>query len=380
MRGPGRGRGREMVSMHDAYMERAIELALRGGKYVRPNPMVGAVLVKNGRIIGEGWHRKYGGAHAEVEAIRDAGADARDATLYVTLEPCNHHGKTPPCTGAIIEAGISEVVIGTPDPNPDVVGGGMARLERQGIRATVGILGDRCAKLLQVFTVNSLENRPFIQLKLAQTLDGCIALSDGSSKWITGAPARQRVHEMRAFTDAILVGAGTVRTDDPMLNVRDADGESPRRIVISNSLDIPSSSNILTDEDAGSTIIVYPESLSDDNPDRIERLKNSAASLMGIAAPPKTGEFLHTALESLFKIGIYHIMVEGGSATLSSFVQAGLFDRIDCFIAPKIFGGGLRSFKAAEALFGLGENWLSFEEPEMIGEDILLTLYPKQGN
>jgi len=229
------------------FMERALALAARGRGMVSPNPMVGAVVVNGGAVVGEGWHRKAGGPHAEVFAFREAGERAKGATLYVTLEPCCHHGKTPPCTDLVIGSGIARVVTAMRDDNPLVCGKGCAQLAAAGIAVEVGLMEKEARRLNESFLTFIRTGRPFVTVKLASTLDGFIADSAGKSAWITGPEARKLVHRWRAWSDAVLVGAGTVLADDPRLTVRDAEGSDPLRVVVDSHLRTPPGAKVVGD-------------------------------------------------------------------------------------------------------------------------------------
>ncbi len=242
--------------MADAeFMRAALRLARRGLGRTIPNPPVGAVVVKGGRIVGRGFHRRAGGDHAEVEAIRDAGRRASGATLYVTLEPCNHTGRTPPCTAAVLESGFSRVVVGTRDPNPDVRGGGLARLRRHEIEVVEGVEGDLCRELIRPFAKRITSGMPLVTLKLAATLDGRIATRTGESRWISGERSRAMVHRWRDEMDAVMVGAGTVIEDDPELTCRRPRGRDPLRVVVDGRLRIPLGARVLTKDLASGTLI-----------------------------------------------------------------------------------------------------------------------------
>ena len=240
------------------FMETALELAARGAGYTSPNPMVGAVVVRNGAIVGQGWHRKAGGPHAEVHAIDDAGERARGATLFVTLEPCNHIGRTPPCTLKILSAGIRHVVMAMADPNPDVRGGGADFLINNGITVETGVCEDQARRLNEIFIKYIQTKRPFVILKCAATLDGRIATRTGDSRWVTGEASRNYVHELRHRMDAIMVGINTVKTDNPHLTTRleGKTGVDPVRIILDTNLSIPEDANVLQIPSAADTIIV----------------------------------------------------------------------------------------------------------------------------
>lgn len=304
------------------FMARALVLAERGRGTTNPNPVVGAVIVRGGRIVAEGFHRRAGQAHAEVNALAALRGAARGATLYVTLEPCSHTGRTGPCTEAILAArpaGPARVVVGCRDPNPIVDGRGIARLRRAGLRVDVGCLEDECRAAIAGYAIWVREHRPLVTLKAAATLDGFIAEAAPRRRrapvWITGAQARREVHEMRAAHDAILVGAGTVRADDPQLTVRLPGrrvAHAPLRVVLAGRRSLP----------------------------RRARVLDGAAPTLTIRDP--SGRVaLKAALEVLAARGIQSLLVEGGAAIHGAFIAAGLVDRVALFLAPKLLGGGL---------------------------------------
>ena len=318
-------------------MKRALELALRGLRRTSPNPMVGCVIVKDGRIIGEGWHHECGHPHAEIEALNDAhshGEDVRGSTVYVTLEPCSHYGKTPPCANRLAGEGAAEVVIAMSDPNPKVNGKGLAVLRSAGITVTELPEFEAAAKWLnRGFVFVHKYGRPFVTLKAAMSLDGRMCLANGSSKWITGIEARTEAHRIRAENDAVLVGAGTVRADDPELTVRDVAGINPLRVVLG---EIPDTAKI------------YGKCLMMDGAD------------------------LHGTLHDLAARGVNTLMVEGGPAVISSFLREGLADYVKVFVSPRIFGEGKgldvgRGFASVQDAFRLEGM-----KATMFGEDILL--------
>ena len=300
-------------------MERALALAERGRGTTNPNPVVGAVIVRGGRIVAEGFHRRAGQAHAEVNALGALRGGARGATLYVTLEPCNHTGRTGPCTEAILAARPVRVVVGCRDPNPIVDGRGIARLRRAGLRVDVGCLEDECRAAIAGYAIWVREHRPLVTLKAAATLDGFIAETAPRRRrapvWITGKQARRAAHQLRAAHDAILVGAGTVRADDPQLTVRLPGGRAalaPLRVVLAGRRSLPKRARVL----------------------------DGAAPTLTIRDP--SGRVaLKPALEVLAARGIQSLLVEGGAAIHGAFIAAGLVDRVALFLAPKLMGGGL---------------------------------------
>lgn len=369
--------------MHDRkdsqYMLKCLQLAERGRGAVEPNPMVGAVIVDGGRIVGKGWHRVFGGAHAEVDALLDAGEKARGATMYVSLEPCNHFGKTPPCTQAIIDAGIRKVVIGMPDPNPDVAGAGANRLRAAGIVVIEHVERERCEALNEVYLANVVEKRPFVLLKVAQTIDGFIAASKGTSHWITSEDSRREVHRLRAIYDAVLVGAETIRKDNPSLNVRHIAGNSPRRVVLTRSWNLPIASTVFSDADARRTLVVTSRKAVRTHADRIQKLRARGISV--IAATTDTQEYasLKSALQILFsEYSIRSILVEGGAEVFSAFLRAELVDRVDLFTAPKVIGQGKGSFQGLRPLHLADAYRFRIEDVMRCGIDMYTILRPEK--
>jgi diaminohydroxyphosphoribosylaminopyrimidine deaminase/5-amino-6-(5-phosphoribosylamino)uracil reductase len=318
-------------------MKIALELAARGKGYTSPNPMVGAVVVKDGQIVGKGWHEKVGGPHAEVNAIDDAGEQAAGSTIYVTLEPCNHQGRTPPCTGKILSAGIKHVVMAMKDPNPDVSGGGADFLIRNGVTVESGVCEADALRLNEYFIKFINKKRPFVTLKCAATLDGRIATRTGDSKWVTGASARKYVHELRHAMDAIMVGVNTVKADNPSLNTRleDKQGVDPIRIVLDSKLSIPENSKLLQIPSGSDTLIITGNSEASSKRFAIEK-----AGVKVINAQLRDGRIdLDALMNQLGKMGITSLLIEGGAQVAASALQAGIVDKINFFYAPKILGG-----------------------------------------
>ena len=330
------------------YMLRAIQLAKKGEGWTNPNPMVGAVIVKDGRIIGEGYHKKCGELHAERNAIASLTESAEGATIYVTLEPCCHYGKTPPCTEAIIEQKIKKVVIGSRDPNPKVSGKGAQILRESGITVVQDFMREECDRLNPVFFHYITTKTPYVVMKYAMTLDGKIATKTGASKWITGEPARQEVQHMRHRYMGIMAGIGTVLADDPMLNVRVEGWKSPVRIVCDSSLRIPLDSNIVKTAKEVPTIIACTIPKEDKEKskqdliieEKIEKLQQAGCEVIHIGRS-KTGVNLKELMKLLGEKGIDSILLEGGSSLNYSALQAGIVSKVETYIAPKIFGGEL---------------------------------------
>jgi len=350
-----------------SFMRRALVLARKGIGRTSPNPAVGAVIVKRGKVIGEGWHRKAGSPHAEIEALRSARTDVTGSTMYVTLEPCSHHGRTPPCADALVGSGIRRVVVGMTDPNPLVSGSGVKKLARAGIEITAGVLEDECRALNGAYIKHITTGRPLVTIKLASTLDGRIATSSGESKWITGPAARRFVHRMRAATDAVMVGRATVMKDDPSLTVRDARGCSPMRVVVDSSFKSPLAAAVF--DGSVETVLFTTRAAS-----KSKVAKARQAGVDVVLLPKGAGGVdLERALKELGKRGAVSLLVEGGSALAASFIKARLADRLTLFMAPMLIGAdgvasvgplGLKRLSKAPGL-----EW---ERVKRLGADILM--------
>ncbi len=315
-------------------MELVIELAKRGEGKVNPNPMVGAVIVKDGTIIGEGYHEKYGEGHAEVNAFESLKEDPSGATMYVTLEPCSHYGKTPPCVDKIIQSKIKRVVIGMIDPNPLVAGNGLDKLKRAGIEVKVGVLEDKCKKLNEIFIKYILTKKPYVVLKTAMSLDGKIATRNGESKWISSEKSRLQVHNLRNKFSAIMVGVNTVIKDNPELTCRIKNGNDPIRIIVDSTLRIPINSKVLQNKD-NKTIIVTTKRANINSMQ--ELLKKN---IKVIIIDEKNGQVdLNALIKKLGELGIDSILLEGGATLNYSALEENIVDKVMIYIAPKIIGG-----------------------------------------
>ncbi|MGH7853707.1 MAG: bifunctional diaminohydroxyphosphoribosylaminopyrimidine deaminase/5-amino-6-(5-phosphoribosylamino)uracil reductase RibD [Candidatus Binatia bacterium] len=322
----------------EKYLLMACRLARKAAGRTSPNPQVGAVIVRRGKIVGTGYHKFAGGDHAEIAALKRAGARARGSTLYITLEPCSHQGRTPPCTGALIRAGITEVVCGTKDPNPLVAGRGFRHLRRAGIQVRAGVLEKECRALIEAFAKYITRRVPFVTLKLAVTLDGRIAAASGEARWISGDQSRNTVHRLRNEVDAVLVGLGTVKADDPLLTCRIPGGRNPWRVVLDSRLRIPLSAKILHLSDPGKTIIATGKNASQINIRALEAL-----GVQVLRLPLKGNRVSWRALlKALALEGIVSMMIEGGGATAASALKEKVVDKILFFYAPRIFGGDAR--------------------------------------
>jgi diaminohydroxyphosphoribosylaminopyrimidine deaminase / 5-amino-6-(5-phosphoribosylamino)uracil reductase len=315
------------------WMTRALELARRGLGETNPNPVVGCVVVKGGRVVGEGWHHEAGGPHAEVHALEAAGKDARGATAYVTLEPCSHLGRTPPCAPRIVEAGVKRVVAAMRDPNPPVDGRGLAHLRRAGVTVASGIGADEAAALNERFVMAARLERPFVLLKAAMTLDGRIATAAGESKWITAAPLRARARALRRLHDGVAVGVGTVLADDPLLLPEPRTRRPFHRVVFDSRLRTPLTSRLLKSADLSPVWIVTTEAASG-------RAAFEAKGVRVLVAAADGGRVdLPRALAALRAEGLWSLMVEGGSELVGALLAARLFDQVALFRAPVLLGG-----------------------------------------
>lgn len=324
----------------EQFMKRAIELAKQGAGWTAPNPLVGAVVVKNGRVIGEGYHRKYGELHAERNALAACTEDPAGATLYVTLEPCCHYGKTPPCTEIIIEKKIAKVVIGSRDPNPKVAGKGARILREHGIEVVEDYMREACDALNPVFFHYITTKTPYVVLKFAMTLDGKIATRTGASKWITGEAARNHVHQLRGRYAGILAGIGTVLADDPMLNCRIDGAHQPLRIILDSHLRIPMGSRLVRSAKEYPLLIVCNESIREreEGASRIQKLEEAGAKVWTLSE--KNGHpDLNVLMQRLGEEKIDSVLIEGGGTVNEAALKAHIVHRVYAYIAPKIFGG-----------------------------------------
>jgi len=358
------------MSDHERYMRMAVELAKGGTGFVNPNPLVGAVIVKNGRVIGCGYHRKYGELHAERNAFASCTESADGADIYVTLEPCCHYGKTPPCTEAVIENGIRRVFIGSSDPNPKVAGKGAAILREHGIEVYEGILKEECDSLNEIFFHYITAKTPYVILKYAMTADGKIATFTGKSKWITSDASREHVQHTRKRTAAIMAGIGTVLADDPALTCRLADSGTHARIICDSSLRIPEDCGIMK---TAADIPTYIATVSSDE-EKISAIERAGAHVIKTEASegrvylPELMKYLASELH------IDSILLEGGAELAYSALRSGIVNKVQVYMAPKIFGGA----GAKSAVGGAGVDFpddafmLSCPAVSTIGDDILI--------
>ncbi len=363
------------------WMQQALELAVKGEGHVSPNPMVGCVIVsEKGELIGEGYHQKYGEAHAEVNAVNSVKnkKQLKGATVYVTLEPCSHFGKTPPCSTMLSKLPVKRVVVAHQDPNAKVDGKGISELRNKGINVDIGVLKEQAELLNEFFIHHQTFGRPFITLKVAQTADGYLAAPDGDSQWISGKASRKLVHKWRTEYDAVLVGRTTAQADNPSLTVRHVKGRQPKRIVIDGPYELPRELNLFSDKHEDKTIILtWNKKASETDADPMLKLmQHNYFRGEIIQVSKKDGHIdLHQAFKELGQIGISSVLVEGGQQLSSALLRAGLVDKIELFIAPKMLGGGTRSF------LDLGINRmrdiLDLKEVTWtkVGDDMLLTGY-----
>lgn len=360
-----------MKQTDNFWMKRALDLAERGKTLVSPNPRVGAVLVKNGKKVGEGAHLKFGGPHAEINALRQAGKRARGATLYVNLEPCAHRGKTPPCTDALIQSGVKRVVASLRDPFPLVKGKGFAKLRAAGITVKVGLWEKEAMALNENFLFSVTRGRPKVILKVAMTLDGRIATCTGASRWVTGEKARRKAHELRSRSDAVLVGVGTVLADDPTLTVRlpgyhRADGW-PLRVVLDADLRLPLGARVL--RKGPRTLVFTSQKVSLARQRAVEKLG------AGVFRVPDAKKMLslRAILKTLYQMGVRTLLVEGGGLVHGSFLKERFADEAALFIAPKVFGEGPAWARGWAVLDPQKGPRLKGVKIETMGEDWFLT-------
>lgn len=351
-------------------MRKALRLARRGAGYTSPNPMVGAVILRGGSIIGQGYHRRFGGNHAEVNAIEAAGGDVEGATLYVTLEPCCHYRKkTPPCVNTILQHGLARVVAGTLDPNPQVNGGGIEILNEKGVETAVGVLEEECVELNEAYFKYMRTGLPFVTLKFAQTVDGRIATLTGDSQWISCESTRKLAHRLRSLHDAILVGVGTVLSDDPQLTVRLVKGRSPIRVIPDSTLRIPLEARVLKDQDVARTVVA---TTSRADREKALALEKMGIEVMTIRADGEGDVDLRDLLGKLAKMGVSSVLVEGGAGIITSLFRWKLVDKVVLVVAPKVMGKGIEAVGDLR-IRGVDDTiGLSFVKTYRAGEDIVI--------
>ncbi|MEL0010243.1 MAG: bifunctional diaminohydroxyphosphoribosylaminopyrimidine deaminase/5-amino-6-(5-phosphoribosylamino)uracil reductase RibD [Bacteroidota bacterium] len=363
------------------FMQQALDLATKGKGSVSPNPMVGCVIVDSkGNRIGAGYHKKFGASHAEVNAVASVEntEDLKGATVYVTLEPCAHYGKTPPCADLLASLPIERVVIAQKDPNPKVNGRGIEKLKAAEKKVQLGVLENEAEKLNEFFTHAQQYGRPFVTLKLAQTVDGYVAAADGDSQWITGKPARKKVHEWRAQYDAVLVGRNTAMVDNPQLSVRHVRGRQPFRIVLDGPYSLPKDLHVFSDKFEEKTIVVTwnKEASSDDADPMLKLMKHNYFRGQILRVSKKDGHVdLRETIQGLGSLGIQSILVEAVQQLASALLREGLVDKLECFIAPKLLGSGTRSIMDL-GIHGMRDICTLKEVSwSQVGDDLLLSAY-----
>ena len=322
---------------NEVYMNQVIDLALKGKGKASPNPIVGAIIVRDSVVVGRGYHKRAGDPHAEINTLRDAGESAKGGTLYVNLEPCCHYGKTPPCTSAIIKSGIERVVVGMRDPNILVSGKGIEELRGAGIHIEVGVLEERCREINEIYAKYITIKRPFVIMKVASSLDGKIATHTGESRWITSKSSREVVHRIRGEVDAIMVGLGTVIKDDPQLTVRLGENgiKDPKRIILDSLLKISLKAKVLTMDSRSDSIIVTTEK---GDPERIKKLEGMGVKVLIVDKKDQRID-LDKLMTRLGEMEVASLLIEGGSEVYASALEAGIVDKVILFLAPKIIGG-----------------------------------------
>ncbi|MDX2256680.1 MAG: bifunctional diaminohydroxyphosphoribosylaminopyrimidine deaminase/5-amino-6-(5-phosphoribosylamino)uracil reductase RibD [Pseudanabaenaceae cyanobacterium bins.39] len=360
------------LQQHDRYMQQCLELAQQARGQTAPNPMVGSVIVKNGQVIGKGFHPKAGQPHAEVFAIREAmqsGEDLRDAVLYVNLEPCNHHGRTPPCSEAIIQAGIGHVVVGVIDADPRVAGTGCDRLRNAGIKVTTGILEQQCLDLNEGFFHRIKTGRPFGIFKYAMTLDGKIATKLGHSYWITGKNSRNLVHNLRASCDAVVTGGNTVRLDNPYLHTHGTSQHCPLRVVVTQSCDLPEVANLWNITDTEKTLVITFPDIQGDLKQKLRDRQVEVLELSDISP--------QAIMLELGKRGFNNVLWECGGKLGAAAIRAKVIQKIYAFIAPKIIGGADAPGPIADLNLNLMTEALNLSrsQVQLIGNDFLISGY-----
>ena len=365
-----------MIKMDAEFMRLALREARKGLGRTSPNPAVGAVIVRDGRVVAAGYHRRAGLPHAEVEALHRLDNRAPGDTLYVTFEPCNHSGKTPPCTNAILKAGIKRVVIGSKDPNPHVKGGGCEFLKENGVEVATGVLEAECSRINEAFSKFATSGRPFVIAKSAQTMDGWTATSTGHSKWITNARSRQFVHRLRDRVDAVMVGVGTVLADDPSLTTRltRGRGRDPLRVIVDPYLKTPPNAKVLNHDSPADTLMVISE---DAMPEDQKMLQARGVSML--ACPVKSGRInLDILMAKLGDMSITSLLVEGGASIMGSMLREGLVDKFFIFKAPRLLAGDDGIPMATGAGPKGMDGCLTLKEIRLrrFGDDILIRGYP----
>jgi diaminohydroxyphosphoribosylaminopyrimidine deaminase / 5-amino-6-(5-phosphoribosylamino)uracil reductase len=363
------------LTLDEQFMREALKLAQRGLGKVSPNPMVGAVIVKGGRIISRGYHHAFGKDHAEVDAFKQAEEDVAGATLYVTLEPCRHFGKTPPCTDAILKNKIGKVVIGMLDPDVKMRGGSVTLLNDSGIQTVVGVLEDECKTLNEKYIKHRTTGLPYVTMKFAQTLDGRIASSNGLSRWVASPESLKLAHKLRAENDVILAGINNVLVDNPELTLRLVKGKSPTRIILDSRLRIPLDAKVLTGQKTARTLIATTSAAPKE---KIAALKKIGIEALIIPADISGRVDIKKLLKTLGKRDVASVLVEGGGETYTGFLRAGLVDKIVGIIAPRILGKGLDTIRDLNINDINKALPFAFDKVYRSGADIVIEAKPKR--
>ncbi|MDH4234659.1 MAG: bifunctional diaminohydroxyphosphoribosylaminopyrimidine deaminase/5-amino-6-(5-phosphoribosylamino)uracil reductase RibD [Gallionella sp.] len=364
-------------ALDSGWMAQALRLAEQGLYSASPNPRVGCVLVRDGRSVGSGWHQRAGEPHAEVHALREAGEAARGATVYVTLEPCSHHGRTPPCADALVEAGVTRVVIAAQDPNPQVAGAGIAKLQTAGIAVECGLMEAAARELNIGFFSRMTRGTPWLRSKIAMSLDGRTALANGVSQWITGEAARRDVHRWRARSCAVLTGINTVLADDAQLTVREIETERrPLRVVLDSQLRMPLNARMLQNCESGN-VLIYAVS---HDAEKIAALKKSGATVCVL--PESSGQVDLTAVQrDLAKRGCNEVLVEAGSILNGALLRAGLVDELLLYVAPQLLGDAARGMAKLGELIALDQRInLKWQDMRQVGSDLRITVKVENAN
>jgi len=362
---------RKNLDKDQYYIKKTFQLARKGAGYTSPNPLVGAILVNNDEVVGQGCHKNYGGPHAEIFALEQAGKEAKGATLYVNLEPCSHFGQTPPCVDRVIETGISKVVISNCDPNPLVNGSGIRKLKDAGIKVKLSVLEEEGLKLNEAYFTYVIQQRPFVILKWAQSIDGRIATKNYESSWISNEKSRKIVHEIRRDVDAVLVGVGTVNHDNPQLTVRHINGKQPWRLILDRELEITLNSQIILDKFAQQTVIFTTEK----NQEKINKVQKNGVQV--VVLETKSDQMISQILTWMAKRKMISLLVEGGGEVLTSFLKADLVDKLMVFVAPKLLGQGINAVGDLSVLSMNEIINLKNTKFQKVGSDMLIEAYLK---
>lgn len=359
---------------HEQFMRECFQLAEKGKGHVSPNPLVGAVLVEKGKCVARGFHKRFGGAHAEVNCLQNYKGNLSKAVLYVNLEPCSHHGKTPPCTDLLIQRGIQNVVVAMKDPNPFVAGKGIAQLRRAGINVTVGVLEKEARRLNRFFVKHITSSLPYVHLKLAQTADGFIGRKNGSLEYITSPESRSLVHKWRGQYDAVLVGAGTIQADNPRLTIRLSTGRDPAVVILDGKLRLTGRERVFASARYRRVFLFVSKQAINSQPSKAKYFKSIGVTLIALAG--RNADLnLKSILHALYARQIGSILVEGGSSVFSTFIRQGFVDELSVFCSPLIFGNGIQRFSEANYSNGMLREMMlssSFSARES-GTDILFT-------